>query len=412
VWRALAIGASMLFVGVGAVIGGIALRNGQRGDELVADVVRFSEARRRPVHRPPEGPGTFEGCAAPLVDEVADGGILLAPSQTFAWIAPEDVREQVQRLLDGGLAFADLAAPIRADFDAMEPWAARLAACTQAQAVGVEDGLGPFGDWNHPRQAITIALQKSAKVNAAAMRKSLASGNADAAVSRCADVLALARDGQLDKGLVGGMVAAAILKSIVPACGTALFHASPESARGFREELGRIRAGLLSFSQILAIERAQMQLFLFGRYLSSDQLSRLPTSARALALGSESNSTSARAVALWLWWGAYDRRLKRLVEAGDAPDRDALLRVIEGEVGAVELFLLDGSPPSGWVNFARRHDNVGRGFDLLESAARLRTGDSELAGVSVAGEGDVVLSVEWFNPSGSERLMIAARAAQ
>jgi hypothetical protein len=393
--RWLLISAALLVTLFGGSLGGIALQNERRGEALVADAIALSGPRPRPIHRQPPLEGTFEQCAVRVVDQAIDGGTMAGHLGTFSGVAPKDVADPIRSVLDGGAPYESLSESTRATHQMLTGWAQGLTSCTRAPVLEAMEGLGPLTDWNHPRDQLPLFVQSAGKVEMLSARHEFEAGAPDLAVARCGDLLALARDVELEKGLIGAMVATSVTKTMLPTCGTALGLASPEARQRFLEALASVRKTHLSFGQVLQIERIQMQVVLFSKYLTREQYARLPRGALRLAQVNGVDPPRLKAIALWFYWGEYVASLDALIEASGAPDRDARFKALQDKTGLLEEYAVGGMMGGDWGKFARRHDDIARGFDLLESAAR---GATPVGSVTSTRDGDAtLLTIDWFD---------------
>lgn len=314
----------------------------------------------------------------------------------FSVTQPETLRQRLTAVRMGDAGIDSLDAWVREALKEFEPWAREVTDCTRAPVVGDERGLGPFAPWGDPRESISaIASQNAAK----ALQVTGWGTESEMALSDCADTLALARDVALDKGLVGAMVASSVVKLGVPACAHAIDNADDRRRRRFIQEVRLIRSGLPSFADILVIEKAQMQLVLFGDFLWAADQERLTSNALGLARSQLSNASGGgakyfKSAALWLFWGGYVAKLDRMIEASRTKDRDTVLAEVDANPELAEQVVGWGLPGSNWLGFAHRYDLLLRIFDLLESAALARLGEDPLAGVQARPEdGRTILTV-------------------
>jgi hypothetical protein len=275
------------------------------------------------------------------------------------------------------------------------PWADAVRRCTEAPEVGSVPGLGPFADWDHPRQrGGGLGVNSVVAASMLQVRRDLLRGSSEEALQRCSDSLALARDLVFDRGLVGSALAVFVTRMTLQPCAAAVCAAHPDARAAFAEELRRTRLALPSFSEVLRVERAQMQLILFGQFMADADAHRLPEDTLALAAVGEKLGNS---IARYLFWPGYVRKLDRLIEAADGPRRD---EVFEAELRSPSLLerMADGSDfePTSLLDLARRYELVGRGFDLLEALAGHpeRASPSSVARVEL--DGGVALSVGWM----------------
>ena len=402
--RKLGVAAGILAVVLAAPVVAIQMRNRALGDRLVGEVVTLSRERPRPVHRAgATPPGTFEDCLGPLLDRAPDAGM-------FSSKQGEEVKKEIAAARDGTKPLDSLRPEVQSDLQRLVPWAVEVAECARAAAVGDAPGLGPFGDWDHPRQKVELLPGSTApRLLVLAMRADVAKGEAASALRRCADVLALARDLVMDKGLVGAMLAQNTTKVLVPACVSAIDESDVGAKRQFLGELAIIRRGMPTFQAVMEIEHAEMQLIAFGKFLSAEQVMRLPDTARPLAKsGLASFDSPAKRVAAWLHWGAFVNHADQVVASAASPNRDAELAGLDKGYDLLDRFLSDGMPPTSILAFAQRYDGVARGLDLLECAAQVSLGGAPLASVkSSVHDGATTLEVPWWK---EETLSVELRA--
>lgn len=396
--RILLIGLVLVVAGVIAPVVATYVRNERLGDELVADVNAVATRRQRPLHRQPPLAGTFEECAAPIGDAVLDGGSLFAAANAIRSPSDAGARAELSSVLDGGLAYREMSESLRADAMSLESWARHLANCTRAPEIGGEvDGMGPFSPMRHPRDAFPLAIQTASKASMLGVRRALQSGEVGS-LEVCSDVLALARDAQLSEGLMGDMVAVSVVRIVLVPCAEALAVATQDERRAFLAQLAATRAALQSFGAVLLSEKAQMQLLGYAVFLSPQQRGALPPSVRP-GIGEWVGPTPKGTAmwALWFNWGSYVDRYNRMIAAANGPDRDAVLESIQQEDSILERLGYSAFKPVGYGRFARRHDGIARGFDLLESVARLSEGEAAVGQVVVREQGGLkVLSIPWF----------------
>jgi len=371
--------------------GALHLRDRRLGGRLVDDVHRLSAARSRPVQRASSRESTFQACLGPLLDSEPAGAQELARRSSALGAELLAIREGTRPVSAMSRALAE-------QLDQVLPWADAVRGCTEAPEVGSAPGLGPFADWNHPRQrGGGLSITSVVSIAMLQARRDVSSASADAALLRCSDSLALARDLVFDRGLVGSALAVAATRMTLKTCAAELCTARPEARATFTRELGQIRRALPSYSEVLRVERAEMQLVLFGQFLASGDARRLPEEALAL---SAQGRTQGHAVARYLYWPGYLGKLDRLIEAADTPHRDA---VFEAELRSPSFLerLVDneGTQPATLLDLAHRYELVGRGLDLLEAVASSPT--TALPATVSRREGDdagVILSVSWMPP--------------
>lgn len=393
-----------------SVLVALIVRARQAGEALVDEVHRLSAPRPRPVHRVPAEGTTYGACLGPLLDQNGDAGV-------FGFGAPDEMKEALAAVLEGGRAIDALPAKIQADLAAVTPWLDQALACTRAPATcGDAAGLGPFAGGDGPRETTPFDPSAQARIAGLAMRADLARGKPGRALARCADALAVLRDGVSERGLIGVMHASAGVKDLMQPCGAAIDSADATAQRQFVDELGLIRTGFLTFAQLMELDRVQMQLIAYGSELTGDQRARLPPNAQNLAAANPvSTEWDVKRLVAWLSWPAVDARARRLeVAAAASPDRDRELRKVEEEGRLLSWTVPEWtSPPGTWPNFAQRYDARARGLDLLESAARVSLGEPPLPGVDVATrDGSVFLAVSGVGEPATLTLRLRARPSK
>ncbi len=406
--RKVLVGLSLVAVGVAAAtLLGLVVRNHRLADALVDDVLRLSEPRPRPVHRGVPVGTTYGACLGPLLDENSDAGVFYVGQ-------PEALRNAIDDVIDGGARFADLPARVQEDVATVTPWLDRALACTLAPATGGDNAdLGMFTSWEpNPRGSTPFWAFNQARIAAVAIRADLERGDAERALARCADVLAMLRDSVPEKGLMGAMHGDFSVRVLAQPCGAAVEAAPPSALRQFVEEVRIVRSGFVDFAELMELERVQVQFLFFGGELSSGQRARLsPTAQRGAQQPPLVDRGWYQRPVLWLSWPGVETRLRRLGEAARSPDRAHLFEQFD-QPTVFERLIFSGieSPPGEWERFAQRYEARARGLDLLESAARVSLGEAPLPGVKVTrGQDAVELSVPWVVEPKELRVRIRAK---
>lgn len=373
-----------------AAVAFIELRNRGLAERLIEDVHAASLMRLREVHRGPVLEGeTFETCLAAFIDDAPDAG-------TFAY-GLMDAGTQIRDLRDGVMPPGAVSADILADEKRLMPWAENVADCTRAPGHGDVPGLSPFASWKHPRNVRAQSARLTApRVLLVSARLDVAQGDPASALRKCSDVLALARDAVAEVGLVGAMLAQVTTRMAMSPCGAAIDAADDASRAAFLSELRALRRTLPAFRDVLVLERLEMQLMVFGGLLWDGERQRLTENARALANDQRGEGGALRTLELWLYWSSYVERMDKLIAASSPPLNESAFSEIDGHHPYLEVLLSDGAGIGSFVHFAARYDCVGRGFDLLESAALVRSGSDGLPSVSVVyGQETLRLSAPW-----------------
>lgn len=370
------------------VIAGFLVRDRILGGRLVSEVQRLSANRSRPVHRSSSKQGTFQACLGPLLDTMPDGASEFSmSSSTF--------KEERLAIREGTRPVSTMSSALSERLEQVLPWADAVRTCTEAPEVGSAPGLGPFADWDHPRQrGGGLGVSSVVAASMLQVRRDLSGGSSEEALRRCSDNLALARDLVFDRGLVGSALAVAVTRMTLQTCATAVCAAHPDARAAFVEELRRIRLALPPFSEVLVVERAEMQLILFGQFMAGADVHRLPEDAIALAAVGRKQGGS---IAKYLFWPEYVGKLDALIEAADGPRRDEVFEAKLRSRSLIERMAdSSGSDPTSLLDLARRYELVGRGFDLLEAVAQPAEGALPRSVVRVELDAGVALSVGWM----------------
>jgi hypothetical protein len=371
---------ALLAVILAAVLIWVEHRNRALADQLIAEVARVSGERARPVHRAPGRDGSFQECLGPLLDAQPHAGY-------FDFKHSSDINSAMKALEAG----STIDSAVLADAERLERWARDAASCTHAARVGDAPGLGPFAEWGSIRND-RMGLARFMVPGSLLMRSD--SLEPTAALQDCADVIAFARDGVLDNGLIGAMVANQTIRRAAAPCGRALARADPESRTRFRDELAVLRQSMPPFRDVLYTERAVMQVMAFGQHLDERELALMTPNARAMAANTQFRRASGfKSLVSRMYWIEYAAEMDRLIAASGTPDEDRVF--LERDQGSLLLKVLgDGSTSSSMVRFSSRYAAALRGVSLIESAARISVGESPLPGVDRSASDDT-LSVLW-----------------
>ncbi len=364
------------------------LRDRRLSKRLVDGVIERSKDHPRPVAGEPTGT-SFEACLVPVLDAAPDGGI-------FGYGAPRAAEDAVKAAMEGRPPPEDAGVDVWAELDATLPWIDRVLACTRAPAIGEAPGLGPFVIYG-PRDSALGRYESSAgKCVALSALRGLRGEDSEVALRRCGEVLALARDAALDRGLIGAMVGAAMARASVLSCARLLAAAPKDDALRFAASLRVVRAGTPTFADILATETLQMQLMGWGQNLTQVDFERLPVNAQGLARTVSTLDDSALPrLARYLSWGDFARRLEEMRKVATLPTRDAELDRLVAEQTVWERVADEASLGVSFSDFADRYDAVSSALDLMESVAHVRAGQEPLSTThSVAFDGGVTLSMD------------------
>jgi hypothetical protein len=274
---------------------------------LAEDVRAVATARYvRPVHAAPVLPGRFGDLAAGPWTALAERQALstdvefcraVRDGETPVEKAPQSC---LRELAQGATALAGL---LRA---------------THAEAAGPPPGLGALdvpAPAEAPRTFVTAAY--AARMAALQMQVALARGEAEAALSMCLDLLALARDASWGTALEGRFAALTVSELAFLPCARALDVAPVSAKRRAAVSLEKLAQGTPPLAETLNEWSVRVRAQRFGRYLSPEALRVLPAGVQAWAHGDGAPAPSSpeEAVALGTAWHALQSRLDAVVEA-------------------------------------------------------------------------------------------------
>lgn len=277
---------------------------------LVRDIRALAEAPfPRPVQAPPVLPGRF------------------GPRAAEAWLALAAL-EANARDVDFCPAMRGGETPVARAPESCLPeltsGAGALAAlllATHAEAAGPPAGLGALDvptPKESPRTFVTAAY--AARMAAFRLRADVARGEAEVALSTCADVLALARDTAWGTALAGRLAAVTVTDVVFAPCAAALDAAPAVAKRRAAASLALVEEGTPTLAETLSEWSTAVRAQLFAPYLAS-ALPTLPPAVRSWAQGAlvSPRGELLDAVTLGSRWHALQARLDALVEAARLP---------------------------------------------------------------------------------------------
>lgn len=285
------------------------------GDGLVRDAVAL-EARRFELAS--GSPGEIFDCAGREADLSPD------VSRTLPWTRPE-----VMAVTAGTAQPSDA---MRAELESHRSWLERALACGKLKTVAAAPGLGPFADVRHGRrQSMPRLMEALSSLAPLAMRDSPGRGEPGEALELCSAVLTLTTGWLRLEGLEGMLPTLGTSRAVLAACGDALGQASDEQVNRFRTKSTELRKLAPEYPEVMALERTQLGLRLFGAWLPAELDVRLPASAR-LITKTQRETKFDRGVkatlALRLYWRRFDAGMREVELASAlaaAPREKAIL---------------------------------------------------------------------------------------
>lgn len=271
------------------------------GEGLVLDAIALEGTQ----FTLPGGQGAVFECAGKEAD--------LAPdlSRTLPW-----TRSDVMAATDGSGALNE---PMRATLEEHRAWLTRTLACSRRSSVAPAPGVGPFADLRHGRrQSLPRLMESLTTLAPLAMREDLARGAPADALERCADVLTLGLAWLKLEGLESMLPILGPTRAVLPACREALSAAPAAEQLRAQRRFRDVRALAPHYGQVMAIERTQLGLRLFGAWLPLELDARLPDTARAITRTQRETKFDrglAATIALRLYWRKFDAGMRSIEEA-------------------------------------------------------------------------------------------------
>lgn len=276
------------------------------GEALVQDAQTL-DARRFELAS--GAPGEIFACAGAEAD--------LSPdiSRSLPWTLPE-----VMAVTAGTQQMSEA---FRAELESHRPWLERTLACGTLQTVTQTAGLGAFPDVRHGRrQSMPRLMEALTSLAPLAMRDALARNAPGEALQICGSVLTLTTGWLRLEGLEGMLPTLGASRWVLAACADGLHGASDEDVARFRTRAEELRTLAPKYTEVMALERTQLGLRLFGGWLPAELDAQLPANAR-LITKTQRDAKYERGVkatlALRLYWRRFDAGMRE-VEAASALD--------------------------------------------------------------------------------------------
>ena len=153
-----------------------------------------------------------------------------------------------------------------------------------------------------------------------AMREALARNAPGEALQICSSVLTLTTGWLRLEGLEGMLPTLGASRSVLPACGDALQHAEDAAVARFRVKVGELRTLAPQYTEVMALERTQLGLRLFGAWLPAELDAQLPETAKLITKAQRESKYERgfkATLALRLYWKRFDAGMRE-VEAASA----------------------------------------------------------------------------------------------
>ncbi len=286
------------------------------GEGLVQDAQAL-DARR--FELPSGDPGEIFDCLGHEADLSPD------VSRSLPWTLPE-----VMAVTAGTQPMSDA---FRAELESHRPWLVRTLACGKLKTVTQTAGLGAFPDVRHGRrQSMPRLMEALTSLAPLAMRDALARKAPGEALQICSSVLTLTTGWLRLEGLEGMLPTLGASRSVLAACADALHTASDEDVARFRTRAAELRTLAPQYTEVMALERTQLGLRLFGGWLPADLDAQLPSTARAITKTQRESKYERgmkATLALRLYWRRFDAGMREVEAASalaPAPREAAILK--------------------------------------------------------------------------------------
>ncbi len=281
-----------------------------------------------------------------------------------------------------------------------DPWLRRTLACTRFEALTPLPGLGPLAEPLHPRrQALPRLQEATAALTPLRVRALVVHHQVAEALEVCADQLALTTALLELEGPEASLGVLGQATGLIEPCADAVKGASSGELQVFSVQLEKVRAQVPTYSRVMALERVNQSLRIFGGLLPAAQVARLPPGGRSMVATASSWSRQPQErLALSLWWSSFDRAFTGLIDAADLgePARTRKILLAQRGFSSVWVSLLRVPPLDvRYQMYAESHEVVPTVIELLQLAAAVsaKTIRPPSALVEVRPRGDGVVLV-------------------
>ena len=317
---------AVLALVVALVLGGwLVLRHQAQtfGEGLVRDATAL-EARRFELKS--GTPGLMMDCLGRQADVSPD------LSRSIPWTLPE--------VADVTAGRSGLTPLTRSELESNRAWLGSTLACANLDSVTVAPGLGPFADVLHGRRQTMPRLMESlTSLGPIAMREALERGAPGEALELCGEVLTLTTAWLRLEGLEAMLPTLGASRSVLLACQDALTLANADERARFRARAVELRRLAPEYPEVMALERTQLGLRLFGAWLPMELDVQLPDSAR-LTTKRQREAKFDRGVkatlALRLYWRRFDAGMREVEAVSALPpvSRETAIRAAQAKLDA------------------------------------------------------------------------------
>ena len=328
-------------------------------EALIAEVRRYTEDRReRPTHVEEPVEATFGELLSPHLAGLLDAHL------RFKAMSDEDMKA-LKSFLENGAGRLPAEAEAVARDHARDMRGALRA--THASVAMPLDGMNFLGDPDDPLMDDGyLRIQAAGRIAGIEMRRLIAAGEHEEAVSVCVDAFALARDAEYGGALVGRMVGVAVISFVRESCAEALDAAAlPVKERALRSLLV-IRQAERETSEVVLENFAYEELDWFGFLFTEEERQALSPNARKIL------EVRTRPRRLGEWLGAIDgwpktrAAIRRYAAACDEPTLRRNARLEQGALRISPEHELNPFPRTVIPDVRRMDDRHRRGRAHLD----------------------------------------------
>lgn len=283
----------------------------RRLGEVLVTEARTLEARRFTLAAAARDGDVIE-CLARASDAAPD------LSRVLPWTHPA-----VRALAEGRARWASLPEPLAAEAARRRAWLLQVIGCAELREVAATEGLGPFADFLHSRrQALPRLLDDVATLAPLAMSEALHEARPDDALVTCGAVLLHTSALTRLEGFEAMLPALIASRAVLELCPDAHAAASPAARRAFAARARDVLALLPGYAEVLAVERVQQSLRLFGGWVPDDLDAMLPAGARLITHARRQRPLERGvlgALATRLSWRRFDAGMREVERAARLP---------------------------------------------------------------------------------------------
>ena len=303
-----------VLLALGLVFALVLDRQGRAASEALRTDVNAMQARTLELDA-----ATFKGSVFECVAPEAD----VAPELTQGL---RSLDPTVRAIAQGHAPFSTLPEAQRVEFESHLAWMDRVLACGEQRFVVPTDGIGPYADIRHGRRQSMPRLMDALSSLAPLKWRRTGALQSDLVLRECGELWVLAVGWQRLEGLESMLPTLVTMGSTMALCLEAAKQASPGAKAAFTQRVKDLKVLAPTFSEVMALERTQNALRLFGAWVPLDVNAQLPMEAQRWTQ-TQYETKWARGVpatlALRLYWRRFEPGMRAVGEAKNASEASA-----------------------------------------------------------------------------------------